>query len=940
MDSSLRQILRKSPTLDEKKRKLRAFFNQQGVPEAKEEFMSLATLSDKSLFCTCIQQFLKNGEAKALWEEQAKRTQQDIQLKALAITDQVRQQFRDGLAFADILQKAFLPMIEEREPLIIREVNTILTKEDLGEIEFHRNLIIAHLAVCYVIVTHPQVDSKETLLDLLNKKSLSLPNNTKAFLAFAEKLPEFQRYSPFMASFFESKTALSATPSLVEPRTNKDRLLLSKIKKTENLPDITGLCEQLLDSSESYREILTQEVHIRMNLPLLSAYKLLRFPLSRSTFMGWLEETSISPKELASLKEQIEQEELTRRLESQEDPPTSPHELFLLFYNRRIDATKKYKLICQAKDKLPPEMVKLSLTLLKEKQYPLELTNLRHTLNILDQAKMAEALIEDLEQNSFNLRKKIGGFKKVFGQKIQEAKAKAEKAHLPLLDSLLRAIKKEKDLEVDLLWKVFQELTILGDEANLLKVGSFLTSLYLSINALLLNNLLRSYLLTVANTSEVFITRLLSNETRSSLAETLDKFKDNKAQQLAKLDRFLLRGKRELAVRQDILQDLTAHQGEKEVLKIGKFTFSVAKKDRTYELFIHSTEGDLRLHRTEKNICGFMDFKAFCRRNKIEALIKVSTRHLKLLFHQAHVRQVEDLIKFLETRRFLYETPTPFFFQGLSQIKEALPFSEEGLEAAGQRWQKEASAIRSLEMDLLKEQEEAETKEDKGRVFEGLKMVRSAKAHMEKLQDLLNDLQDKLGQEEITQVKDWAERQTGDLQEDEDTQEVSLGMLEENFLDIGRDNLEVTFLNNRAKDNVKFFKKLNQHLQQRMQDQDTKHHAQFIAGCIGEFQEIRLYQTDFNLIKEGQDPQECFAEFIREVEDFPFAEKTRLMAETLERIKAEKRQRRDYIEYCEKGVNLAQSIMMYNQEIQAQKDFVKNLSILISLFEYEKSKLL
>jgi DNA mismatch repair ATPase MutS len=71
-------------------------------------------------------------------------------------------------------------------------------------------------------------------------------------------------------------------------------------------------------------------------------------------------------------------------------------------------------------------MVKLSLTLLKEKQYPLELTNLRHTLNILDQAKMAEALIEDLEQNSFNLRKKIGGFKKVFGQKIQEAKAKAD----------------------------------------------------------------------------------------------------------------------------------------------------------------------------------------------------------------------------------------------------------------------------------------------------------------------------------------------------------------------------------------------------------------------------------------------------------------------------------------------------------------------------------
>jgi hypothetical protein len=102
-----------------------------------------------------------------------------------------------------------------------------------------------------------------------------------------------------------------------------------------------------------------------------------------------------------------------------------------------------------------------------------------------------------------------------------------------------------------------------------------------------------------------------------------------------------------LAVRQDILQDLAAHQGEKEVLKIGKFTFSVAKKDRTYELFIHSTEGDLRLHRTEKNICGFMDFKAFCRRNKIEALIKVSTRHLKLLFHQAHVRQVEDLINFL-----------------------------------------------------------------------------------------------------------------------------------------------------------------------------------------------------------------------------------------------------------------------------------------------------
>jgi hypothetical protein len=135
-------------------------------------------------------------------------------------------------------------------------------------------------------------------------------------------------------------------------------------------------------------------------------------------------------------------------------------------------------------------------------------------------------------------------------------------------------------------------------------------------------------------------------------------------------------------------------------------------------------------------------------------------------------------------------------------------------------------ALFGLEMDLLKEQEEAETKEDKGRVFEGLKMVKSAKAHMEKLQDLLNDLQDKLGQEEITQVKDWAERQTGDLQEDEDTQEVSLGMLEENFLDIGRDNLEVTFLNNRAKDNVKFFKTLNQHLQQRMQDQDTKHHAQ------------------------------------------------------------------------------------------------------------------
>jgi hypothetical protein len=146
MDSSLRTILSLCPSLDEKKQTLRLFFRKQGVPEAKVELMSLATLTDKSLFCTIIQEYLQNEETKMLWQEQAKRTKQDILLKALAITDEVKDQFRGGLAFPDVLQKAFLPLILEREPLIIREVNSILTKEDLGDIEFHRNLIIAHLA--------------------------------------------------------------------------------------------------------------------------------------------------------------------------------------------------------------------------------------------------------------------------------------------------------------------------------------------------------------------------------------------------------------------------------------------------------------------------------------------------------------------------------------------------------------------------------------------------------------------------------------------------------------------------------------------------------------------------------------------------------------------------------------------------------------------------
>jgi hypothetical protein len=69
-------------------------------------------------------------------------------------------------------------------------------------------------------------------------------------------------------------------------------------------------------------------------------------------------------------------------------------------------------------------------------------------------------------------------------------------------------------------------------------------------------------------------------------------------------------------------------------------------------------------------------------------------------------------------------------------------------------------------------------------------------------------------------------------------------------------------------------------------------------------------------------------EFTREVEDFPFAEKTRLMADTLASVSRRRNaKRREYIDYCEKGVDLAQSIMMYHQEIQAQKDFVKNLSV-------------
>jgi hypothetical protein len=115
---------------------------------------------------------------------------------------------------------------------------------------------------------------------------------------------------------------------------------------------------------------------------------------------------------------------------------------------------------------------------------------------------------------------------------------------------------------------------------------------------------------------------------------------------------------------------------------------------------------------------------------------------------------------------------------------------------------------------------------------------------MEKLQDLLAELQDKLGQEEITQVKDWAERQvSGDLQDEEDTRRGELAdMLEENFLEIGRDNLEVTFLNNRATGQCQVFQNPEPSTSnERMQDEETRHHAQFIsAGCIGEFQEIRL----------------------------------------------------------------------------------------------------
>ncbi|MBN1798886.1 MAG: hypothetical protein JW822_09930 [Spirochaetales bacterium] len=432
---------------------------------------------------------------------------------------------------------------------------------------------------------------------------------------------------------------------------NQDQALkdLSDVKDLETFLDKASA---IIESGSGYINHVAKLFDFRLHNPLLSIYKILKFPIDRELFWKWMQKAPVPTKllpeikaEVISLKNELEKDSQTKK------PPTSYEDLLKLIYDYKGCFTDKYKLITEA-SKTHPEKQALNFCLdqIKNVYYKIENKILTLVINQLQfcfsYSEIEKILLEDKKKIS----QRIKGYKLKLKKNIDSLMQGGEQEKYKVLPSVLKYAVEEKVITEEAFLQIDRQVNPEHELGFIVRLASSLLGFYFLLNCKLIIDLWRRYFASLKVSDGVFLRHKLSSLTKEEIYELCTHYAKEKPVVIENLKKYLDWGKAEKQVRLHMLERLGKPESFAPEITSGKYRLIGDKYSSTMTVKILDAEKKVRFHNKSPGVNTFLDFLNIIKKNKIHNLINVSDEQLKVLFQNIHLHAIDDLSRYIEER--------------------------------------------------------------------------------------------------------------------------------------------------------------------------------------------------------------------------------------------------------------------------------------------------
>lgn len=855
---------------------------------------------------------------------------------------------RNGDTFESMLFRIFGVLSAENEEIVINQHKDMMMNSKLNFFSSHRKFLELLFRVIDIInqMKVMQIDL-EQFKNILDKDIFKSREIKYIFRNLIDYDPFFKAYTEFLLNYLDSEISEVQTYSNKNIDKNRDKLLFKELANQDDVSGFSDISELLLDSNDNYIDVISIQFDLLLQRPLSNIYKLLRFPTTRDGFVQWIKSVPIPVRESQAFLSFVEQFKASiRRNAENYIIPRDDNEVLALFYDFSIDATEKYKLIYNStvSEKLSAGLKKTCLHIIKNIQFNLEEDVIQGIIKKLNTAENFDHVNDILTTSKFNIAKRIRKVKNRI-QPISDILHKKLQDKADFINSFGDLIKDEKLISVDILKELARLLRNKGDSSTVLNIANFLIRFYILLNCRLIIKNWTDYIDSISENDGIFLKKLISIESKDGIYEQIKKFKDDKPKIVTLLSGLIKRAHHERLLRQDIIKKLSFKHEELSLVKVGKISFSARIKRPHIYLLIHNELGELRYRKKGTYINNFLDFKNVAKRHNINALVKITDRQLKLVYQQAYLFLVDELDIYIKNRFALLDMEdklTDMSQNNLGEEFEKSNRSRDFLQFYIDQGEKEEELRNTVILELEEEQQNSiNNPKSLNRIQSEMRAQRIMLSRLDKMSNYIEKLMKESVSEEIQRVKEWASRKAADVPEQqEDIAEASVEMLLHQFSKVKKENIEVSFLNNTASDNLNLCSTIHDSIKENRSrsSEDLIHgHCSYLESYLSDLPEIETLIMENSIVdKEEHDPNEVFHNYMNLLTEGS-SDVLNGILELTNKSKKELLVRKEYLHHIEKEVGLGFSILLYSKEVELQREAVEILNKLISFLSYELS---
>jgi hypothetical protein len=669
----------------------------------------------------------------------------------------------------------------------------------------------------------------------------------------------------------------------------------------------------LIASNSKYVKEIARLFDLQFNKPLLSIYKVLKFPIDRESFWKWMQKAPVPSKllpeintEITKLKNDLERDTGTGKATADYE------ELIKLIYDHTMCFTNKYKLLTET-IKTHPEKQALLFCLgqIKNVHYKMENQFLMAVINQLYScfsfSEVEKVLLEDrkkidqrIEDYKIKLKKNI--------DKLLQDKASEKYRILP---SVLKSVVEEKIISQEGFLQVDKKVNPERKLGFIVRLANSLIAYYFLLSLKFILVLWLKYFKSLRASDGIFIRHKLSSFTKEEIYELCSHYLHEKAVVVENLTKYLSWGKAEVEVRRHMLERLGAGLAKAAEIASGKYRLSGHKNGSVMHLRIRDEDNKVRFSNKTMGVNSYLDFLNVIRQNKLSSLINISDEQLKILFQNIHLDKIAELSSYIEERLTLLNFKNSLTALSAKEMEMELKKhgSEDGylneLSASGDR----ERVLRSELLGKLEQELKETSLEDKEIIKRIRSEIENQQAALERI-DLMMDV-----------IRKWGAKQG-------QPEQVSIAGIN-NYLTV-----------HRAAENACYLEVLLQKMQENNNLEAPDSTLTKTFGYLKKFQKPEVLALD-NSVYEGK--YESFAQAKRSLEDallINSIEDNLTFLTSLQKIgEAELAARAAYSKKHGNYKNGTAQSLVYRREMEEQQAIIKNISKMLEFTAQETLKL-